>query len=222
MFNMLLDFYRTNYDTGLWHQTFPHLFCYWWIHNVSFTESPKSSPAKTPKKVKVEEYKLTREQKTLIKNDTANKKVWDEAMQSLSLGPVRRAAYLYTVNKFLICERWKCVHVLLFVSAEILKQSWRSFPLHLLSRSGLSTHHHRVPTQCLSGTYPTHCKWNFFIFLMRNHFSRSDLPTSVFYFLNSRNAFKGLSKRRYTPALRAGMTWAKITPWLSTNPCKTS
>lgn len=105
MFNMLLDLYRTNYDMGLWDQIFPHLLCYLWIHNVSFTESPKSSPAKTPKKVKVEEYKLTREQKTLIKNDTANKKVWDEAMQSLSLGPVRIAAYLYTVNKFLICER---------------------------------------------------------------------------------------------------------------------
>lgn len=49
----------------------------------------KTSPAKNPKKVKVEEYKLTREQKSLIKNDEANKKVWDEAMQSLSLGPVR-------------------------------------------------------------------------------------------------------------------------------------
>lgn len=49
----------------------------------------KTSPAKNPKKVKVEEYKLTREQKALIKNDEANKKVWDEAMQSLSLGPVR-------------------------------------------------------------------------------------------------------------------------------------
>lgn len=43
----------------------------------------------------MEEYKLTREQKSLIKNDTANKKVWDEAMQSLSLGPVRMAAYLH-------------------------------------------------------------------------------------------------------------------------------
>lgn len=49
----------------------------------------KTSPAKTPKKVKVEDYKLTREQKALIKNDEANKKVWEEAMQSLSLGPVR-------------------------------------------------------------------------------------------------------------------------------------
>uniref|UniRef100_H2TMV8 E3 ubiquitin-protein ligase UHRF n=1 Tax=Takifugu rubripes TaxID=31033 RepID=H2TMV8_TAKRU len=66
---------------------------------ISFTESSKSSPAKTPKKVKVEEYKLTREQKALIKNDTANKKVWDEAMQSLSLGP----KFLSKVEEVFLC-----------------------------------------------------------------------------------------------------------------------
>lgn len=50
----------------------------------------KSSPAKgTPKKMKVEAYKLSKEQKALIKDDELNKKFWDEAMQSLSLGPVR-------------------------------------------------------------------------------------------------------------------------------------
>uniref|UniRef100_A0AAQ4RXE9 E3 ubiquitin-protein ligase UHRF n=1 Tax=Gasterosteus aculeatus aculeatus TaxID=481459 RepID=A0AAQ4RXE9_GASAC len=38
-------------------------------------------------KVKLEVYKLTQEQKSLIKNDKQNKKVWDEAMESLSLGP---------------------------------------------------------------------------------------------------------------------------------------
>lgn len=64
------------------------------------TESSKSSPAKTPKKVKMEEYKLTREQKGLIKNDTANKKVWDEAMQSLSLGPVRMPISLTSSIRF--------------------------------------------------------------------------------------------------------------------------
>lgn len=53
------------------------------------SESSKTSPGKTPKKIKVEQYKLTKEQKALIKNDEANKKVWDEAMESLSLGPVR-------------------------------------------------------------------------------------------------------------------------------------
>lgn len=53
------------------------------------SESAKTSPAKAPKKIKVEVYKLTKEQKSLIKNDEANKKVWDEAMESLSLGPVR-------------------------------------------------------------------------------------------------------------------------------------
>lgn len=58
------------------------------------SESPKTSPAKLPKKIKVEQYKLTREQKALIKKDEANKKVWGEAMESLSLGPVRIAVYL--------------------------------------------------------------------------------------------------------------------------------
>lgn len=49
----------------------------------------KQSPAKTsPKKLKVETYKLTTEQKALIKEDELNKKLWDEAMQSLSQGPV--------------------------------------------------------------------------------------------------------------------------------------
>lgn len=66
------------------------MFCFFSPQSES-----KTSPAKTPKKVKVEEYKLTREQKALIKNDEANKKVWDEAMQSLSLGPVSIFYFLY-------------------------------------------------------------------------------------------------------------------------------
>lgn len=67
---------------------------YQYIKIFLFLSESKTSPAKTPKKVKVEEYKLTREQKSLIKNDEANKKVWDEAMESLSLGPVRMFIYL--------------------------------------------------------------------------------------------------------------------------------
>lgn len=52
-------------------------------------DEEKTSPSKsTPKKVKVEAYKLTKEQKVLIKEDELNKKLWDEAMGSLSLGPV--------------------------------------------------------------------------------------------------------------------------------------
>ncbi len=61
-------------------------------------DSSLTSPAKTPKKIKVEVYKLTREQKDLIKKDEANKKVWDEAMGSLSLGPVRMDANLMKLN----------------------------------------------------------------------------------------------------------------------------
>lgn len=66
----------------------------------------------------MEEYKLTREQKALIKNDTANKKVWDEAMQSLSLGPVRMAADLHVRVTFRnVLTRFA------FVSPEIPEQS---------------------------------------------------------------------------------------------------
>uniref|UniRef100_A0A673ACE8 E3 ubiquitin-protein ligase UHRF n=1 Tax=Sphaeramia orbicularis TaxID=375764 RepID=A0A673ACE8_9TELE len=63
------------------------------------TESTKTSPGKTPKKIKVEVYKLTSEQKTLIKNDKANKKLWDEAMESLSLGP----KFLNKVEEVFLC-----------------------------------------------------------------------------------------------------------------------
>lgn len=56
---------------------------------VLVEDEEKTSPSKsTPKKVKVEAYKLTKEQKALIKEDELNKKLWDEAMESLSLGPV--------------------------------------------------------------------------------------------------------------------------------------
>uniref|UniRef100_A0A667XGV9 E3 ubiquitin-protein ligase UHRF n=1 Tax=Myripristis murdjan TaxID=586833 RepID=A0A667XGV9_9TELE len=59
-----------------------------------------SSPAKTtPKKMKVEVYKLTQEQKGLIKGDELNKKLWDEAMQSLSLGP----KFLNKVEEVFLC-----------------------------------------------------------------------------------------------------------------------
>lgn len=63
------------------------------------SESAKTSPAKAPKKIKVEVYKLTKEQKALIKNDEANKKVWDEAMESLSLGP----KFLSKVEEVFLC-----------------------------------------------------------------------------------------------------------------------
>ncbi|KAG7488027.1 hypothetical protein MATL_G00030690 [Megalops atlanticus] len=60
----------------------------------------KTSPNKnTPKKVKVEAYKLTREQKALIKEDELNKKLWDEAMSSLTLGP----RFLNKVEEIFLC-----------------------------------------------------------------------------------------------------------------------
>uniref|UniRef100_A0A8C5DBE0 E3 ubiquitin-protein ligase UHRF n=1 Tax=Gouania willdenowi TaxID=441366 RepID=A0A8C5DBE0_GOUWI len=53
----------------------------------------------TPKKIKVEVYKLSREQKGLIKDDETNKKLWDEAMESLSLGP----KFLSKVEEVFLC-----------------------------------------------------------------------------------------------------------------------
>ncbi|XP_067086192.1 E3 ubiquitin-protein ligase UHRF1 [Osmerus mordax] len=60
----------------------------------------KASPAKsTPKKTKVESYKLTREQKALVKDDEANKRLWGEAMESLALGP----RFLNKVEEVFLC-----------------------------------------------------------------------------------------------------------------------
>uniref|UniRef100_A0A673WU46 E3 ubiquitin-protein ligase UHRF n=1 Tax=Salmo trutta TaxID=8032 RepID=A0A673WU46_SALTR len=60
----------------------------------------KSSPAKgTPKKMKLEAYKLTKEQKAWIKDDEHNRKVWDEAMESLALGP----KFLNKVEEVFLC-----------------------------------------------------------------------------------------------------------------------
>uniref|UniRef100_A0A8C1YJ58 RING-type E3 ubiquitin transferase n=1 Tax=Cyprinus carpio TaxID=7962 RepID=A0A8C1YJ58_CYPCA len=59
-----------------------------------------SSPAKsTPKKMKVEAYKLSKEQKALIKDDELNKKLWDEAMASLNLGP----RFINKVEEVFLC-----------------------------------------------------------------------------------------------------------------------
>uniref|UniRef100_A0A672RWK9 RING-type E3 ubiquitin transferase n=2 Tax=Sinocyclocheilus grahami TaxID=75366 RepID=A0A672RWK9_SINGR len=59
-----------------------------------------SSPAKsTPKKMKVEAYKLSKEQKVLIKDDELNKKLWDEAMESLNLGP----RFINKVEEVFLC-----------------------------------------------------------------------------------------------------------------------
>lgn len=42
-----------------------------------------------PKKVKIEEsFVLSEQQQQLIREDTANKKLWDEALDSLKEGPV--------------------------------------------------------------------------------------------------------------------------------------
>uniref|UniRef100_A0A3P9A3B0 E3 ubiquitin-protein ligase UHRF n=1 Tax=Esox lucius TaxID=8010 RepID=A0A3P9A3B0_ESOLU len=67
-----------------------------------------TSPLKgTPKKMKVEAYKLTREQKAWIKEDEPNRKLWDEAMESLALGPVRKASpdfkFLNKVEEVFLC-----------------------------------------------------------------------------------------------------------------------
>lgn len=65
------------------------LHCTTTVMGCYIPDKETSSPVKsTPKKMKVEAYKLTNEQKGLIKEDELNKKVWDEAMTSLKEGPV--------------------------------------------------------------------------------------------------------------------------------------
>lgn len=61
---------------------------------TSFVAEEKLSPTKgTPKKMKVEAYKLTKEQKAWVKGDESNSKLWGEAMESLALGPVRQISH---------------------------------------------------------------------------------------------------------------------------------
>lgn len=52
-------------------------------------ESPPVSVEPPSKRVKIEEaFQLSEQQQRLIREDTANKKLWDEAMGNLKEGPV--------------------------------------------------------------------------------------------------------------------------------------
>ncbi|NWS20787.1 UHRF1 ligase, partial [Pachyramphus minor] len=57
------------------------------------------SPAGTPKKTKVEPYKLTAQQKSLIKSDEANEKLWNEVLEALKDGP----KFLSKVEEAFLC-----------------------------------------------------------------------------------------------------------------------
>ncbi|XP_065714359.1 E3 ubiquitin-protein ligase UHRF1 [Patagioenas fasciata] len=58
-----------------------------------------SSPTGTPKKTKVEPYKLTSQQKSLIKSDEANEKLWNEVLEALKDGP----KFLNKVEEAFLC-----------------------------------------------------------------------------------------------------------------------
>ncbi|XP_061211836.1 E3 ubiquitin-protein ligase UHRF1 [Neopsephotus bourkii] len=58
-----------------------------------------TSPMGTPKKTKVEPYKLTAQQKSLIKNDEANEKLWNGVLEALKDGP----KFLSKVEEAFLC-----------------------------------------------------------------------------------------------------------------------
>uniref|UniRef100_A0A8D0L6Y8 E3 ubiquitin-protein ligase UHRF n=1 Tax=Sphenodon punctatus TaxID=8508 RepID=A0A8D0L6Y8_SPHPU len=58
-----------------------------------------TSPVGTPKKTKVEAYKLTSRQKALIKEDDANEKLWNEVFEALKDGP----KFLNKVEETFLC-----------------------------------------------------------------------------------------------------------------------
>ncbi|NWR42270.1 UHRF1 ligase, partial [Regulus satrapa] len=58
-----------------------------------------ASPAGSPKKTKVEPYKLTSQQKSLIKSDEANEKLWNEVLEALKDGP----KFLSKVEEAFLC-----------------------------------------------------------------------------------------------------------------------
>ena len=62
-------------------------------------EKVVSSPAGTPKKTKVEPYKLTTQQKSLIRSDEANEKLWNEVLDALKDGP----KFLNKVEEAFLC-----------------------------------------------------------------------------------------------------------------------
>ncbi|NXP79470.1 UHRF1 ligase, partial [Ramphastos sulfuratus] len=62
-------------------------------------EKLSNSPAKTPKKTKVEPYKLTSQQRSLIKSDEANEKLWNEVLEALKDGP----KFLNKVEESFLC-----------------------------------------------------------------------------------------------------------------------
>lgn len=56
---------------------------------MSQAESPPAAAEPPSKRVKIEEaFQLSEQQQQLIREDTANKKLWDEAMGNLKEGPV--------------------------------------------------------------------------------------------------------------------------------------
>ncbi|KAM8986883.1 E3 ubiquitin-protein ligase UHRF1 [Guaruba guarouba] len=62
-------------------------------------EKLMTSPTGTPKKTKVEPYKLTAQQKSLIKNDEANEKLWNGVLEALKDGP----KFLSKVEEAFLC-----------------------------------------------------------------------------------------------------------------------
>ncbi|NXC87955.1 UHRF1 ligase, partial [Cercotrichas coryphoeus] len=62
-------------------------------------ENLVTSPAGSPKKTKVEPYKLTSQQKSLIKSDEANEKLWNEVLEALKDGP----KFLNKVEEAFLC-----------------------------------------------------------------------------------------------------------------------
>uniref|UniRef100_A0A673J7U6 E3 ubiquitin-protein ligase UHRF n=1 Tax=Sinocyclocheilus rhinocerous TaxID=307959 RepID=A0A673J7U6_9TELE len=71
------------------HSSFAHFVC-------ESLMNPHSLVLQYPE---VEAYKLSKEQKALIKDDELNKKLWDEAMESLNLGP----RFINKVEEVFLC-----------------------------------------------------------------------------------------------------------------------
>uniref|UniRef100_A0A8D2LQ20 E3 ubiquitin-protein ligase UHRF n=1 Tax=Varanus komodoensis TaxID=61221 RepID=A0A8D2LQ20_VARKO len=72
------------------------------VQSISFpgTDTDHSlSPAGTSKRIKVAVYKLTPQQKSLIKEDEANAKLWNEALEALKDGP----KFLNKVEETFLC-----------------------------------------------------------------------------------------------------------------------
>ena len=82
----------------------PLVFQYFYLFFSAESSSKKDSPAKKKKKTSIAAYKVQDEVMKLIKEDNANKKTWDEALESRSEGAQKFLAQVEELFGCICCQ----------------------------------------------------------------------------------------------------------------------